>query len=78
MNKCHKCDDIYDSDEQMEVDDEGNMVCNNCWEDVVCKYWHEDGEPLQEMCKLTFKGCACCGQLIECDYEVELNKKRGV
>ena len=78
MNTCNECGKIYDSDFEMELDDEGNMICNNCYEDWICKYWHEDGEPLQEICKLTHRGCSCCGQLGVCDYEPELNKKRGI
>ena len=74
--KCARCEKVYDSDEQMEIDDNGDMVCDNCWEDVCCKYWHEDGEPLEEICKLVGKRCFCCGKLCECDYEPELNKKR--
>jgi len=31
MNRCPKCDDIYDTDFQMEEVD-GEMVCDRCWE----------------------------------------------
>ena len=78
MTRCTECEKVYDSDEQMEVDENGDMVCDACYESRCCKYWHEDGEILTEVCKLVAKRCFCCGQLCECDYEPELNKKRGI
>ena len=34
MNTCYSCGDIYDTDFQMEEDVNGNMICDNCWEDI--------------------------------------------
>lgn len=46
MNKCPICNKIYDTDFQMEVDEEGNCICNDCFECITCcdcnKYLDED------------------------------------
>ena len=31
MNRCPICETIYDTDFQMEVDKEGNCICDNCF-----------------------------------------------
>jgi hypothetical protein len=78
ITKCNECGEIYDSDFQMCLDDEGNMICDDCYDGWVCKYWSEDGEPLTETCGLVYQRCSCCGQLEMCDYPEKLNKKRGI
>ena len=30
MNTCFKCGEVYDTDFQMEVDKDGNMICDIC------------------------------------------------
>ena len=37
MTYCFICGDIYDTDFQMELDSDGNMICNNCWEKEEAK-----------------------------------------
>ena len=32
---CSKCGDIYDTDSQMEVDKDGNCICDRCWEELA-------------------------------------------
>jgi hypothetical protein len=32
--KCAICDKIYDTDFQMEVDEDGDCICDNCYEEM--------------------------------------------
>ena len=44
MAKCRICEDIYDTDFQMEVDENGDCICDRCFEDkaVQCDCCGED------------------------------------
>jgi len=35
MCSCAGCGDIYDTDFQMEVDAEGNCICDRCREEII-------------------------------------------
>lgn len=35
MNKCPLCDKIYDTDYQMEVDANGDCICDDCYYDKL-------------------------------------------
>jgi len=34
MASCANCGDIYDTDFQLEVDQNGNCICDRCWEAI--------------------------------------------
>ena len=44
ITKCAICEDIYDTDFQMEVDEIGNCICDRCFEDRAqeCDCCRED------------------------------------
>lgn len=35
---------------------------------MICKLWHEDGEPLREICKVNSKFVTCCADMSKCQY----------
>lgn len=41
----------------------------------MCKYWYEDGEPLQEICKASYGTCSCCAQIEYCNYPEHRERK---
>jgi hypothetical protein len=41
----------------------------------ICKYWTEDGEPMQEICKASGKGCTCGALAWYCDWPKERNSR---
>jgi len=54
MNSCFRCGNLYDTDFQMEVDKDGNMICDRCSEEPECPKCHC---PIRE--KLDEKSCWC-------------------
>jgi len=40
MNTCFSCGDVYDTDFQMKIDENGEMICDKCWEETR-KAWIE-------------------------------------
>jgi len=37
MNSCFICGKVYDTDFEMEADNEGNMICDNCFGELEAK-----------------------------------------
>ena len=37
MGTCAKCGEIYDTDFQLESDNKGDCICDNCFKDISCQ-----------------------------------------
>ena len=33
MTRCTSCEEIYDTDFQLNIDEQGDCICDNCWEE---------------------------------------------
>lgn len=43
----------------------------------VCKYWHEDGEPLREVCRASCRNTICGGRIKYCEWPKQRREKEG-